>query len=656
MASSLIGAMGDVFTTPAAVTSDGGTTLQTSYVMALKLVPMHSAPMTAVGKPDKQRVAAPTSSQGQLSQRSITGGGILTAPLPSTATDNSYINPMPPLSVASNGRCGNPTGQSCLGSLLGNCCSAEGACGSGDIFCDLDQGCQARFGMCTTPKTSPPAPITHDNRCGIWNGATLVGTSCDPSAEGLGTGPCCDVNGICNSDPIACNVGSGCQPSFGTCMVGGLLLIYSNGTSIDGKCGNMGGMGNSKTCIGSEFGECCSQEGLCGTLDQCNTQEGCQPDFGICNSAVDAGISPDGRCGINSGFTCLGRDDLKFCCAATGTCGNDSISCNIGLGCSPDFGICRDIESSPAASVPPSSTLKSPSVSGSTISTTSSTAISPPSSTQSTPTPTQTTTPTADNGLGKFSMGGIIGLSIGLIALVIFLIWLIRHFRDRKWSPFNYLPGIFKPKHKDQPTYYRPSYRKWNPFNSIASAFTSLKRFISYGDKDQLTNLGPAISERPKDDRRSEDRSGVRNTIAVDDEVSDGSLERFAATIGLSRQQAAELSVGPPPRSQRNQRSGAVSELSAGSPRRRPRSGGSGAASQASSGMGSQQSATGHRRMNNNPRNEASQATPIENYETIGVEERPNSPVSSGTVYTGGQIRQWEMGPDGRAFVVEHGE
>ncbi|KAH8706968.1 hypothetical protein GQ44DRAFT_555533, partial [Phaeosphaeriaceae sp. PMI808] len=40
--------------------------------------------------------------------------------------------------------------------------------------------------------------------------------------------------------------------------------------------------GNGQTCLGTSWGNCCSQYSYCGsTIDYCGT--GCQQDFGRCN-------------------------------------------------------------------------------------------------------------------------------------------------------------------------------------------------------------------------------------------------------------------------------------------------------------------------------------------------------------------------------------
>ncbi|KAL9079197.1 MAG: hypothetical protein Q9157_001906 [Trypethelium eluteriae] len=48
--------------------------------------------------------------------------------------------------VSLDGACGGNAGQTCQGSIMGNCCSAHGYCGSSGDYCG--NGCQAGFGTC----------------------------------------------------------------------------------------------------------------------------------------------------------------------------------------------------------------------------------------------------------------------------------------------------------------------------------------------------------------------------------------------------------------------------------------------------------------------------------------------------------------------------
>ncbi|KAL8372365.1 hypothetical protein RB595_001930 [Gaeumannomyces hyphopodioides] len=107
--------------------------------------------------------------------------------------------------------------------------------------------------------------ISQDATCG-----QVSGNTCQDSAFGN----CCSKYGWCGSSAAHC--GSGCQSGFGTCN--GPATPGGSQVSDDGTCGN------GVTCMGSEFGNCCSSSGWCGsTQDYCG--EGCQTSFGQCGGA-----------------------------------------------------------------------------------------------------------------------------------------------------------------------------------------------------------------------------------------------------------------------------------------------------------------------------------------------------------------------------------
>ncbi|GAW22409.1 hypothetical protein ANO14919_119460 [Xylariales sp. No.14919] len=126
--------------------------------------------------------------------------------------------PTSTLVVSTDGDCGS--GITCQGSTFGNCCSVNGYCGSSIDYCGT--GCNAQFGTCSTGDSPLPG-----------------------------------------DDPI---------PST-TTTSGGATPTGALEVSIDGTCGN------GFTCDGSDYGNCCSQYGFCGSTDDyCLT--GCQPAFG----------------------------------------------------------------------------------------------------------------------------------------------------------------------------------------------------------------------------------------------------------------------------------------------------------------------------------------------------------------------------------------
>lgn len=188
----------------------------------------------------------------------------------SSSTSSAPPEPTPEAPVSLNGRCGNTSGatggQTCLGSTFGNCCSLYGFCGSTDIYCTPEEGCQSGFGTCNPPtptssSTPPSSTLSPDGSCGGPNGYVCTGS---------GFGECCSAYGYCGTGSVYC--GAGCQTPFGTCDGEGNI-------SLDGRCGGAGG----QTCQGSDFGICCSEYGYCGSTSiYCGA--GCQTAFGTCDT------------------------------------------------------------------------------------------------------------------------------------------------------------------------------------------------------------------------------------------------------------------------------------------------------------------------------------------------------------------------------------
>ncbi|KAK4197626.1 family 18 putative glycoside hydrolase [Triangularia verruculosa] len=105
--------------------------------------------------------------------------------------------------------------------------------------------------------------------------------------------------------------------------------------STDGLCGTANG---GTACLGTAFGDCCSEYGYCGdTSAHCGA--GCQSAFGICFPSGPP-VSKDGLCGQASdpsGATCEGSE-FGDCCSEYGFCGATNAYC--GTGCQAAFGAC----------------------------------------------------------------------------------------------------------------------------------------------------------------------------------------------------------------------------------------------------------------------------------------------------------------------------
>jgi len=153
--------------------------------------------------------------------RSSSGGSASTTAGSTSTRTSSSAAPTGTKKVSTDATCGGTNGFTCQGSTFGNCCSVAGWCGSTTAYCGT--GCQSAFGSCTGTGTSTSRPAT-----------STVRSSAAPSST---------------------------------------LKVSTDGT-CSGTSGN--------TCLGSTFGNCCSQYGYCGsTTAYCGT--GCQAAAGTCS-------------------------------------------------------------------------------------------------------------------------------------------------------------------------------------------------------------------------------------------------------------------------------------------------------------------------------------------------------------------------------------
>jgi hypothetical protein len=139
------------------------------------------------------------------------------------------VAPVTPRTVSTDGTC--PAGVTCEGSGFGNCCSPHGFCGTGPEYC-VDNG-----GSGTT-----------DGTCGPDHG----GSTCTPQF-----GSCCSIYGYCGNSSDFCGAGN---------CYSGACDTDTGGPSTNGECGpNFAG---NKTCTGTQFGDCCSVAGYCGSTSE----------------------------------------------------------------------------------------------------------------------------------------------------------------------------------------------------------------------------------------------------------------------------------------------------------------------------------------------------------------------------------------------------
>ncbi|KAJ9660973.1 hypothetical protein H2201_006701 [Coniosporium apollinis] len=139
--------------------------------------------------------------------------------------------------VSEDGACGAQNGRICAGSQFGDCCSEYGYCGSQEIYCGT--GCNPLYGKCGMSSSSSSVEST--------------ATSSDASSTSSATTTSDVASSTSSATPTASAI------------------------SEDGMCGAQ----NGRTCLGSEFGDCCSEYGFCGSQELwCGT--GCNPLYGKC--------------------------------------------------------------------------------------------------------------------------------------------------------------------------------------------------------------------------------------------------------------------------------------------------------------------------------------------------------------------------------------
>jgi hypothetical protein len=189
------------------------------------------------------------------------------------------------LEISKSSRCGAQFGLTCKGSGFGNCCSHANYCGSTAAYCG--SGCQSAYGDCTgstqpqQPQPQPPSnkKVSLDGTCAGKNGYTCLSS---------GFGNCCSQHGYCGRSKDYC--GTGCNAAFGTCngqsttlrteTVTSTTSLSSTGTSsaappsstqkvsTNGRCGNAyDALPLGMTCVGSKYGDCCSQYSYWYVLD-----------------------------------------------------------------------------------------------------------------------------------------------------------------------------------------------------------------------------------------------------------------------------------------------------------------------------------------------------------------------------------------------------
>lgn len=243
--------------------------------------------------------------------------------------------------------------------------------------------------------------------------------------------------------------------------------------SMDGSCGGSTGF----ICLGSTFGDCCSEKGYCGgNSSYCTT--GCQSDFGKCGfTNGTAQISTDGSCGGESGTTCLGSE-FGGCCSPKGYCGGNASYCD--AGCQTSFGTCSLTPSSTNTAASSSSTQAPPSV----------TAVAAATSSPVTTPPIPTVQTVA------FKAGIAVASVVAFLALLALAFLLFRRQRQRQQRHALFPPKVADPNAVEAPSGSEVSTRQGSHHENVYPSELSTVRYRQELPADEKLSLGARIEER----------------------------------------------------------------------------------------------------------------------------------------------------------------
>ncbi|TQN71228.1 Chitin deacetylase [Colletotrichum shisoi] len=291
----------------------------------------------------------------------------------STRTSTSSTSTSTALALSLDGTCGATGAKTCQGSVFGNCCSKNGWCGSTAAFCGT--GCQSKYGTCGSQSSSSSRHFFFfyflvADQCFIvfhtiehWLCLKLKDLNFKLADQRFFVFHTIKHRLCLKLTSSASSSGTGTRSATGSSSAAS--STSTRPVSTNGECGS----GNGRQCVGSAFGNCCSQYNFCGsTSGHCGT--GCQSAFGTCNAgssssagssvsssagtpassaastrvsstnpaaATNTRLSTSGECGGTAGFNCLGSN-FGDCCSPYNYCGNTTAHCD--TGCQSNFGRC----------------------------------------------------------------------------------------------------------------------------------------------------------------------------------------------------------------------------------------------------------------------------------------------------------------------------
>ncbi|KAK2736107.1 chitin binding protein [Colletotrichum kahawae] len=257
------------------------------------------------------------------------------------------------LAISTDATCGGTSGNTCLGSTFGNCCSKNGYCGSTSAYCG--SGCQSKFGNCgsnagtsSTGRTSSTSRTSSSSRSSSSTARTSsssssrVSSSSSRSSTGTSRTGSSSTRSSTGSSTRTSSTGSVTAATTGSTSRTGTSSL-TRSSSVSGSSSGSVSVSNSRStsASGSSTGSATAAS-VSGSSTASGTASGSSSASRSSTGTATLPsstlpVSDNGECGSNNGRTCIGYSQGS-CCSQYNYCGSTDAHC--GTGCQSVFGTC----------------------------------------------------------------------------------------------------------------------------------------------------------------------------------------------------------------------------------------------------------------------------------------------------------------------------
>ncbi|KAH7077904.1 hypothetical protein BKA63DRAFT_564457 [Paraphoma chrysanthemicola] len=246
---------------------------------------------------------------------------------PSSVVPSPKPTPSGPLVLSTDGTCGGTTGFKCKGSIYGNCCSKWGFCGNSPEHCD--EGCEPSFGFCSSSESlSPPsAPSGFKTSIIKEYGPKSSSSIFTTSAIVTSTSSREDLKLTSSSIPTTAT-----RTQATTSTYTAHKTSFPAASTQPPSTSSTPLPSSYYLPVGKPSPE--SPEPI-DNYSSPPSHSAAPPPKPVVK------ISPNGLCGITTGFTC-GGSNFGNCCSEYNYCGNTPAYCS--SGCQSEFGDCDDAD------------------------------------------------------------------------------------------------------------------------------------------------------------------------------------------------------------------------------------------------------------------------------------------------------------------------